>query len=87
MNIRCQEVRAGLIPSQRVVIVATADGRTEEIHLSADLVSDGDLLEVGVVHRQLDRALVEFPVESAAGNWRAWIAAEDLVEQTAERAG
>jgi hypothetical protein len=71
------EVRDGLIEGQRVGIITTADGSTEEVLAAASLF-DRRSLRVSLVMETDDRALIELPQESTSGAWRLWVLQERL---------
>ena len=70
-RVRCS-IEPGLIPSERVARIATADGRIEEVHVS-DLLIEGDTIAVAMIGARGDVVLVELPQESASGKWRIWV--------------
>lgn len=71
------EVREGLIDGQRVGVITTADGSTEEVFAAASLFDDRSL-RVSLVTETDDRALVELPQESTSGAWRVWVPLDRL---------
>jgi hypothetical protein len=73
MNVNCKIID-GLIPSEKVVQIEGADGRVEEIAVSAQSIKDNKFT-VSEVGRRGDQVLVELPRESASGSWRMWVKA------------
>lgn len=65
-------ISAGLIDSEKVAQVETADGGQETVQVGAEQVRAGRLLasEVG---RKDKRVLVELPRETLSGRWRIWV--------------
>jgi hypothetical protein len=59
-------------PSEKIIAIATTDGK-EEIVLHSSALVGRDSIEVGVVGYKDDKALVELPRESASGRWRVWV--------------
>ena len=70
-NIKC-DVSDGLMPSEKIVRIETADGKSEEVAVSAQNIQNNKLVaaEIG---RSEGRVLVELPRESASGRWRIWV--------------
>jgi hypothetical protein len=68
------KILEGLIPSEKVIQIVGADGRVEEIAVSAQSLKDNEFTasEIG---RRGDQVLVELPRESASGSWRMWVKA------------
>lgn len=62
----------GLIPSERIARIESADGRLEEVSVSIKNIS-GDKLMASEIGREQGRVLVELPRESASGRWRMWV--------------
>ena len=75
-KIQC-EVSDGLMPDEKVARVQTADGKSEEIAVSAQNIQNDKLLafEIG---RDQGNVLVELPRESASGRWRIWVKAASI---------
>jgi hypothetical protein len=75
-NINCQ-IEDGLIPSEKVARLATADGGFEEVVVSAAQTTGSKLMafEVG---RTEGKVLVELPRESSSGRWRVWVREQDI---------
>jgi hypothetical protein len=73
MKLNCKVIN-GLIPSEKVVRIQGADGRTEEIAVSTKSIK-GNKFTVSEVGRRGDQVLVELPRESASGSWRMWVKA------------
>jgi hypothetical protein len=70
-KIKCS-VSEGLMPDERIARIETADGKSEEVAVSAQNIENNQLLafEIG---RSEDKVLVELPRESASGRWRIWV--------------
>jgi hypothetical protein len=70
-RINCK-VSDGLMPTEKVARIETADGKAEEVAVSAQNIQDNKLMafEIG---REKGRVLVELPRESASGRWRVWV--------------
>ena len=73
MLVRYMEKSAGPGPSEVIVEIKTSAGTVEKVVVHDSLLSD-DKVMVEKVHQEDDRILVELPRESAAGNWRIWVA-------------
>lgn len=65
-------VEEGLIPSEKIVRVQSADGYVEEVSVSSKIV-EGDRLVVSAIGEDKGMVLLELPRESAAGRWRMWV--------------
>lgn len=70
-KIQCQ-VTDGLMPGEKVARVQTADGKSEEVAVSAQNIQNDKLLAF-VIGRDEGNVLVELPRESASGRWRIWV--------------
>jgi hypothetical protein len=83
MRIRVRRIGAGSHPSEVIVAVPTADGRTETLVIDERGVSD-DTIEVGYpVGKDNDRLLVELPRETLSGAWRVWVPKAALIKEKA----
>lgn len=71
MNLPCKIVD-GLMPTEKIALVESAEGQIEEITVSQDNLI-GDFLIADVIGRQEGKILVELPRESASGRWRIWV--------------
>lgn len=71
MIVRCV-VEEGLIASEKIVRIVTADGRQEEVAVSASQVRDSGL-EAQVIGTENEMILIELPRESSSGRWRVWV--------------
>ncbi len=71
MNIPC-EVIDGLIPSEKIARITTAEGKVEEVAVDNQQIR-GNTLVVAEVGRDENRVLVELPRESTSGRWRMWV--------------
>ncbi|MGC2209620.1 MAG: hypothetical protein WA532_05860 [Candidatus Korobacteraceae bacterium] len=65
-------VSDGLMPSEKVVRIETADGRSEEVAVSAKNIQNNRLVAFEIGRRE-GNVLVELPRESASGSWRIWV--------------
>jgi hypothetical protein len=70
-EVHCQ-VSDGLTPNEKVARVQTADGKSEEVAVSAQNIQNDKLLAF-VIGRDEGNVLVELPRESASGRWRIWV--------------
>ena len=72
-NISCK-VSDGLMPNEKVARIETADGKAEEVAVSAQNIQNDRLVafEIGR-DKEKGRVLVELPRESATGRWRVWV--------------
>jgi len=70
-KINCK-IEDGLMPSEKIARIETADGKSEEVAVSNQNIADNKLMafEIG---REEGRVLVELPRESASGRWRIWV--------------
>jgi hypothetical protein len=71
VKVACK-VEDGLIPSERVVRLESADGNIEEVSVSRRNI-EGDRLLASAVAEGEGKILVELPRESASGRWRIWM--------------
>lgn len=71
-RIAVEQVEDGLHPSELVVTIRTADGKTEEVAVDRRLVEDRHMKAYAVGAEQ-DRVLVELPRETLSGSWRVWM--------------
>ena len=71
------KIEEGLVPSERVARISTADGFTEEFTVSARQVANGTV-EATYIGRQNGNVLLELPRESASGNWRVWVSSDKV---------
>lgn len=71
-RIAVEQVEDGLHPSELVVTIRTADGKTEEVAVDRRLVED-KRLKAYAVGTERDRVLVELPRETLSGSWRVWM--------------
>jgi hypothetical protein len=65
-------VSEGLMPSEKIARIETADGKSEAVSVSSRNIQNNTLMafEIG---RSEGRVLVELPRESASGRWRIWV--------------
>ncbi|HUB16051.1 MAG TPA: hypothetical protein VMB34_29160 [Acetobacteraceae bacterium] len=71
-HIAVETVEEGLHPSEVVVTLRTADGKTEEVAVDRLLV-EAKQLKAYPVGQERDRVLVELPRETISGAWRVWM--------------
>ncbi|MBV8488226.1 MAG: hypothetical protein JO161_08095 [Planctomycetaceae bacterium] len=71
-QIAIEQVEEGLHPSEVVVTIRTADGKTEEVAVDRRLVTD-QRLRASAVGEESNRVLVELPRETLSGSWRVWV--------------
>lgn len=83
-RISVETVEEGLHPSEVVVTLRTADGKTEEVAVDRGLV-ELKKLQAYPIGSEKDRVLVELPRETMSGAWRIWMPRE-LVFDPAEAA-
>ena len=76
--VKCDVLAAGPGPSEKVVEIATSEGREEVVLHSSTLDTQGRM-EVGVLGYLGDRALIELPRESASGRWRVWVPSASVI--------
>lgn len=62
----------GFMPSEKVARIETADGKIEDVAVSARNIR-GDKLLASEIGRRDGEVLVELPRESASGRWRIWV--------------
>lgn len=81
-QIAVEEVEEGLHPSELVVTIRTAEGKTEEVAVDRQLVTDRRLkaYAVGV---EGNRVLVELPRETLSGFWRVWMPTASVFNEEA----
>jgi hypothetical protein len=80
-RVKIERVRDGQHPSEVVVAVRTADGRTEKLIVDERSIRN-EAIEVGYpVGRDENRLLVELPRESVRGLWRVWIEPGTMIEE------
>ena len=78
-RIAIEQVEDGLHPSELVVTIRTADGKTEEVAVDRSLV-DGQRMKAYAVGVEQDRVLVELPRETSSGSWRVWMPKASVFE-------
>src|SRR5260370_31561380 len=71
LKLRCQ-VFDGLMPTEKIARIESADGKLDEVSVSGKNLVDNGLM-VSEIGRSKDRVLVELPSESASGRWRVWV--------------
>jgi len=62
----------GLMPSERIAQIETADGKPEAVTVSSQNIQ-GNRLITFEIERSDGRVLIELPRESASGRWRIWV--------------
>ena len=70
-------IQPGLIETEKVAIIPTAEGGTEEVIVSAR-VATANAIRAAEVGRQGEKVLIELPRESATGRWRLWVPAANV---------
>lgn len=76
-RVRCV-IHPGLIETERVAIVKTAAGGTEEVTVSARSIEE-DTIPAAFIGQDDGRVLVELPRETSSGRWRLWVPKEQVV--------
>ena len=71
-KVKAEKISKGMIPSERFVLIRTAEGFDEEVPAS-DRQVVGKYLLVSKIHEEDDKILVELPRESSSGCWRIWV--------------
>lgn len=77
-RVRVESVEEGLVPSEKVVRIQTADGGQEEVAVSDRAVQNG-ALEAAYISTTDGKVLIELPRESASGRRRVWVDQRALV--------
>ena len=72
------EVRPGLINSERVALIPTVHGWSEEVTVSEQEVDD-NTVRAGFIGQHNGKVLIELPRETASGHWRVWVHADQVV--------
>jgi len=65
-------IQEGLMPTEKIARIQTADGEAELVAVWVGNIKDGKLM-VFEIGRREGRVLVELPRESASGRWRIWV--------------
>jgi len=65
-------VEDGLVASEKIVRIETADGSQEEVAVSASQVRNNGL-EAQIIGQDGEKVLIELPRESSSGRWRVWV--------------
>jgi len=65
-------VSDGLMPSEKIARIETADGKSEAVAVSSRNLQ-GNRLIASEIGRRGGKVLVELPRESASGRWRIWV--------------
>ena len=71
-KVKCDKVVDGLMPAEKIARIQTADGKIEDVAVSAKSIS-GDKLLAAEIGRREGKVLVELPRESVSGRWRIWV--------------
>jgi hypothetical protein len=74
--VRCT-IQPGLIESEKVAIIPTAEGGEEEVIVSSRVASQ-NAIRAAEVGRQGEKVLIELPRESTTGRWRLWVPAANV---------
>jgi hypothetical protein len=80
MKLPCKVVD-GLMPTEKIALIESAEGQTEEIMVSQENLI-GDSLIADEIGRQEGKILVELPRETASGRWRIWVKDSTLLQST-----
>lgn len=67
----------GLMPSEKIAVIQSADGWSHEVIVSAQSIT-GNQLMTSEIGRRNDQVLVELPRESTSGRWRLWVNASSI---------
>jgi hypothetical protein len=67
----------GIMPSEKIAIIQGADGRVDEVVVSAQSIT-GNQLMAAEIGRRDNKVLVELPRESTSGRWRMWVNASSI---------
>jgi hypothetical protein len=70
-SINCT-ITDGLMPSEKIAQIETADGKSEAVAVSSQNIQDNRLLAFEIGRRE-GKVLVELPRESTSGRWRIWV--------------
>jgi hypothetical protein len=73
------KVRKGPIPTERVAYIETVCGKTAEVIVSSSKAGLEDI-EVTEIRREPGRVLVELPQEATTGDWRLWVAPNQVFQ-------
>ena len=71
-KVKAEKISKGMIPSERFVLIRTAEGHNEEVPVHKSQIKNGYLL-VSRIHSEEDKILIELPRESSSGSWRIWV--------------
>jgi len=71
-KVKAEKVSKGMIPSERFVLIRTAEGYDEQVPAHESQVV-GKYLLVSKIYEEDDKILVELPRESSTGCWRIWV--------------
>lgn len=81
MLVQAREIQEGPGPSEVVVEVPTADGRSEELIVDKRDVVDQSIEVGSSISKRNGHLLVELPREAMSGLWRVWIDASTVIEK------
>lgn len=76
-EVKCT-IEPGLIDSERVAIIRTAEGGSEEVTVSSRAVTERGI-KAALIGKSGERLLIELPREAASGRWRLWVTADNVV--------
>ena len=65
-------IEDGLMPSEKVARIDTAEGLSEEFTVSVKQV-EGQTVIATCIGKENGNVLLEMPRESASGKWRVWV--------------
>lgn len=77
-RVKCETVMEGVIDSEKVGRIRTAEGRIEEVSAHASLFGPENTLAVSRIGSRDSSVLIELPRESASGLWRVWVKEDQL---------
>ena len=86
MRLRVESLGPGQHPSEVVISIRTAEGRSEQVVVDTSSVRE-NTLEIGwPIEKRDERMLVELPRETVRGAWRLWVDKANLVEEQGQAA-
>lgn len=79
--VQVREIQEGPGPSEVVVEVPTADGRSEELIVDRRDLKDQNIEVGSPISKRNGHLLVELPREAMSGLWRVWIDTATVMEK------
>lgn len=73
IRVRCEKIKDGFIPAEKIAYILAVDGNLEEVTVSPKNLTGDRFLEASEVGRFDGHVLIELPRESASGRWRLWV--------------